>query len=204
LDCTAPKGLELIVPPEEFLGKTVYEVLPPNLAQQIMDHLLSALETGEVQTFESQFSHNGQQRDYEARLVVSRKDEEVLAIVRDVTERKLLEAQFFQSQKMESLGRRGVSPTISTTSWAASWAMPRSSRPDWPLRLTTHEFAPIIETATRRGAHLTQQLLTAARKSPLQTSPMDVNEAVQEVVQILSRTLPKNITITNRLQPQLP
>jgi two-component system cell cycle sensor histidine kinase/response regulator CckA len=68
----------------------------------------------------------------------------------------------------------------------------------------THEFAQIIETATRRGAQLTQQLLTAARKSPLQTSPMDVNEAVQEVVQTLSRTLPKNITITDRLQPQLP
>jgi PAS domain S-box-containing protein len=91
LDCTAPKGVELMVPPEELLGKTVYEVLPPKLAQQIMGHLLSALETGEAQTFESQLSLNGQQRDYEARLVVIREDE-VLAMVRDVTERKLLEA----------------------------------------------------------------------------------------------------------------
>jgi PAS domain S-box-containing protein len=166
LDCTAPKGVELIVPPEELLGKTVYEVLPPKLAQQIMGHLLSALETGEAQTFESQLSLNGQQRDYEARLVVIREDE-VLAMVRDVTERKLLEAQLFQSQKMESLGRLvgGIAHDFNNIlGGIMGYASLLKTR--LASDAENYEFAQIIETATRRGAQLTQQLLTAARKSP--------------------------------------
>jgi two-component system, cell cycle sensor histidine kinase and response regulator CckA len=45
--------------------------------------------------------------------------------------------------------------------------------------------------------------LTAARKSPLRADPMDLNEAVQEVAHILSRTLRRNITVIDQLQPLL-
>ena len=204
LDYIAPKEFELLAPPDEFLGKMVYEVMPPKIAQQIMGHFQRALQTGETQTFEYQLFQNGQQRDYEARLVVNREDE-VLAMVRDVTERKLLEAQLFQSQKMESLGRLvgGIAHDFNNLlGGIMGYASLLKTR--LPPDTEAYEFAGVIETATRRGAQLTQQLLTAARKGPLQACPMDVNEAVQEVVQILSRTLPKNITVIDRLQPHLP
>lgn len=205
LDYSAPQEFELLGPPEEFLGKTINEVMPPQLAQQIMSDLESVFRTGKAQTFEYQLAQNGRQRDYEARLAVIREDEEVLAMVREVTERKLLEAQFFQSQKMESLGRLvgGIAHDFNNIlGGVMGYASLLKTRlaPD----TEAYEFAQIIETATRRGAQLTQQLLTAARKGSLQASPMDVNEAVREVAQILSRTLPKNITVIDQLQPRLP
>jgi two-component system cell cycle sensor histidine kinase/response regulator CckA len=166
--------------------------------------LYYAFQTNEVETFEYQLSQNGRQREYQARLVVCREDE-VLAMVRDVTKRKMLEAQFYQSQKMESLGRLvgGVAHDFNNILGSilgyASLLKTRLA-PD----SDAYEFAQVIETATRRGSQLTQQLLTAARKGDLETRPMDVNEAVREVIQILSRILPKNITLVDQLQPLLP
>ena len=67
-----------------------------------------------------------------------------------------------------------------------------------------HEFADIIEKAAQRGAQLTNQLLTTIRKAPFEMRLMDVNEAMQDVVQLLSRTLPKGINIVSHFQPTLP
>jgi PAS domain S-box-containing protein len=204
LDYTAPQGFDFILPPEEFLGRTINEVMPPELGRQIMSDLRHTFQTGQAQTFEYQLVQDGRQRDYEARLVVIREDE-VLAMVREVTERKLLEAQLFQSQKMESLGRLvgGVAHDFNNI---LGGIMGYTSL--LKTRLTpdtdSYEFAQIIEMATRRGTQLTQQLLTASRKSAPQLVPMDVNEAVAEVAQILSRTLPRNVTVIEQLQPLLP
>jgi PAS domain S-box-containing protein len=204
LDYTAPQGFDFILPPEEFLGRTINEVMPPELGRQIMSDLRHTFQTGQAQTFEYQLIQDGRQRDYEARLVVIREDE-VLAMEREVTERKLLEAQLFQSQKMESLGRLvgGVAHDFNNIlGGIMGYASLLKTRlaPD----TDSYEFAQIIETATRRGAQLTQQLLTASRKSAPQLVPMDVNEAVAEVAQILSRTLPRNVTVIEQLQPLLP
>jgi len=87
------KGQEPALPPAEFLGKNVREVLPTELALETIDYIKRALETGDTQTFGYQLAvalPDGDLRDYEARLVASGEDE-VLAISRDITERKRAE-----------------------------------------------------------------------------------------------------------------
>jgi len=87
------KGQEPALPPAEFLGKNVREVLPTELALETIDYIKRALETGDTQTFEYRLPvplPDGDLRDYEARLVASGEDE-VLAISRDITERKRAE-----------------------------------------------------------------------------------------------------------------
>jgi PAS domain S-box-containing protein len=98
LEFKAAKSLEPLVPPTEFLGKTVAEVMPPALVQQTMHHIAQALQCGEAQLFEYQLPVKGKMHHYEARLVVSGvQADEVLAIVRDITQRKerdsLIEAE---------------------------------------------------------------------------------------------------------------
>ncbi len=92
LDCKADQESDFALLPSTMIGKTVYEVLPPETAQQRMTYIDRALETGEIQIFEYQLLNRGELRDYEARLVVSGKDE-VLAIVREITQRKRAAAQ---------------------------------------------------------------------------------------------------------------
>ncbi|HTN43381.1 MAG TPA: PAS domain S-box protein [Nitrospiria bacterium] len=87
LDFIPAKGMAPFVPPIQFLGKEVREVLPPEVAEPIMHYVHQALGTGETQIFEYPLLEKGNRRDYEARIVVSGADE-VLAIVRDITERK--------------------------------------------------------------------------------------------------------------------
>ena len=77
--------------PDEAVGKNVAEVLPPEIAQQVIDWVNRAVRTGVTQIFEYQAPVNRTARDYEARLVVCN-DSEVTAIVRDITERKAREA----------------------------------------------------------------------------------------------------------------
>ncbi|WP_250122039.1 PAS domain S-box protein [Chroococcidiopsis sp. CCMEE 29] len=91
LDCVPTNDFAPLVPISELLGKRVYEVLPPEIAQPAMFYIEKALSTGEIQIFEYQLPKNGKIMDYEARIVVCGEDE-VLIIVRDITERKQAEA----------------------------------------------------------------------------------------------------------------
>ncbi|NJL39782.1 MAG: PAS domain S-box protein [Leptolyngbyaceae cyanobacterium SM1_4_3] len=71
-------------------GKTVYECMPPEFAQQRMHYVEQALKTGEMQVYEFQLQIAGELRTQEARIVVSGEDE-VLVIVRDISDRIAIE-----------------------------------------------------------------------------------------------------------------
>ena len=87
LDYKSGKEIRPYVPASEFLGKKISEVLPLEVAQPIMDMAQRALETGRSQVIEYELSEEDGLHGYEAQLSASGK-EEVLAVVRDITERK--------------------------------------------------------------------------------------------------------------------
>ncbi len=102
LDCKSDKETDFAIPRENMIGKKVQDVLPPDLAQQRMHYVEETLRTGEPQVFEYQLWHHDDLRDYEARLVVSGADE-VLAIMRDITDRKRTEAQLQANAERDRL-----------------------------------------------------------------------------------------------------
>jgi PAS domain S-box-containing protein len=91
LDYKPAKAPDLSVPATEFLGKKIADVLPAELAQQMMQQIERALQSGETQICEYQLPINGKIRQREARIIASGENE-VLVIVRDITERKAREA----------------------------------------------------------------------------------------------------------------
>lgn len=95
LDIKAPHDFMMVRPISELIGKKQHEVLPTTVADRVIDYNLRALATGELQTFEYELVVNGEQRIRESRVVPVATDE-VIAIVRDVTE---------QRQTQESLRR---------------------------------------------------------------------------------------------------
>ncbi len=94
LDLLPAKDVLLPLTPE-FLGKKLKEVFPPKGAEEAAYYIRQALQTCETQVFEYQLLVEHQLRDYEFRLVASGQDE-VLAIVRDITQRKQSEAELKQ------------------------------------------------------------------------------------------------------------
>lgn len=92
LDFKAAKDFKSFLPLNDLLGKKVYEILPDEVAQQAMHFVERTMQTGDTQVFEYQFPSNEKLHSHEARIVISGKDE-LLAIVRDITERKQAEEQ---------------------------------------------------------------------------------------------------------------
>lgn len=77
-----------ILPPEQFLGHSLGEILPAHLAEGAQKSIDRALATGRVQTFEYSLKPNQQLRaHYEARMA-RLTDDKVLVIILDISERK--------------------------------------------------------------------------------------------------------------------
>jgi PAS domain S-box-containing protein len=90
LDIKAAKNFKTFLPSEDLIGKPEAEILPPKLAEYRQYYRQKALDTGVVQFFEYQWVLDGNVRAEEVRMVVCGKDE-VLMIIRDVTDRKRVE-----------------------------------------------------------------------------------------------------------------
>ncbi|NER21159.1 MAG: PAS domain-containing protein [Symploca sp. SIO1C2] len=86
----AAKDCQMPFNPWQFLDKSLYDIFPWEVAEPAMACVKRALTTGETQSFEYQLWCNSQFRFYEARFAVSDIDE-VIVIVRDITERKQAE-----------------------------------------------------------------------------------------------------------------
>src|SRR5215207_1774871 len=98
LDFRARDEGKLYVPPEEFVGRTLREIMPPELAGPMLDGIARALDTGETQLIEYNLPMPEGVRDFETRLVASG-PEEILSVVRDVTGRKLAERKLRESEE---------------------------------------------------------------------------------------------------------
>jgi PAS domain S-box-containing protein len=72
-----------LMPPEEFLGKKVAEVIP-SIGEQTAFAIERALESGQVNAFEYQLPQNGEEKTFEARIVSVGADT-VIAMIRDVS-----------------------------------------------------------------------------------------------------------------------
>ena len=124
--------------------------------------------------------------------------------IRDLTERRQAEAklreseeQLRQSHKMEAIGTLagGVAHDFNNILTAIlGYAVLLKRGLD--SRETAERAADVIEKAAQRGAALTRQLLGFARKGKNQTIPVDLAATIREVLELLSRTLDKNIRIT--------
>ncbi|MBX3085092.1 MAG: PAS domain S-box protein [Anaerolineae bacterium] len=116
VDFHAPNPDHLIVPPEQFLGRKVTEVLPAELADYQMDLIEKVIRTEEQATYEYSTSIKGKTMYFEARMVVCAPDE-VLVIVRDVTERKMVEQALQQSEaRFSAAFRNSPVPMVLSTS----------------------------------------------------------------------------------------
>jgi PAS domain S-box-containing protein len=92
LDFKGAKGSPKPLPMAGILGKKIPDVLPERLAKRTQAFIQRAFETKKPQIFEYRLLINRKLRHHEARIVVSWEDE-VLAIVRDITQRKNAEEE---------------------------------------------------------------------------------------------------------------
>ena len=150
----------------------------------------------------------------------------VIAAVRDVTERLelraererlrnqaervKLERQLQQSQRLESLGQLagGVAHDFNNllavisnyAAFVGDEVAKDGSQVDWQ---SVREDARQIQLAAGRAAELTHQLLAFARRDVVQPRPLDLNEVITRVQQLLIRTLGEHVILKTDLATRL-
>ncbi len=127
-----------------------------------------------------------------------------LAYIRDVSERKLLEEQLRQAQKMEAVGQLagGVAHDFNNLLTAIignTELLLRTIELEDRRRLDVLE----INRAAHRAATLTRQLLAFSRKQVLQPRIVDLNGVVAELTAMLRRIIGEHVELRLQLEPGL-
>jgi len=122
----------------------------------------------------------------------------------DITQRKLLEDQLRQAQKMEAVGQLagGVAHDFNNELGVIT-GYSELLQTNLPAGDRSHKYAVEIAKAGRRAAALTRQLLAFSRKQVIQPVVLDLNAATGELEKMLRRLLGEHIEITFKRSPDL-
>jgi two-component system cell cycle sensor histidine kinase/response regulator CckA len=127
-----------------------------------------------------------------------------VGIGRDITERRRLEAQFLQAQKMETVGQLagGVAHDFNNLLTAIN-GYAELALSDLPAGSGLRADLEEIVKAADRAAVLTRQLLAFARKQLIEPRPLDLNDLIVRVEKLLSRLLGEGVELISLLAPDL-
>jgi PAS domain S-box-containing protein len=131
-----------------------------------------------------------------------------------VAEHRRLEAQLHQSQRMESLGQLAggvahdfnnlLAVIMNYASFVAEELSQAASSPAGEHWQGPLGYVEQIQLAAERGALLTHQLLSFARREVVQARPLSLNSAITRMEQILRRTIGEQIELVINLAEDLP
>jgi PAS domain S-box-containing protein len=124
------------------------------------------------------------------------------AIAEDVTDRRVLEDQLRQAQKMEAVGRLagGVAHDFNNLLMVISgYTEVILSKLD--VQQPLHEKVLAIQQAADRATTLTRQLLAFSRKQLLELKVVDVNAIVSDMERLLRPLIGENVELVTKLAP---
>ncbi|WP_447972004.1 ATP-binding protein [Nitrospira sp. Kam-Ns4a] len=196
-------------PAEELVGRSWWRTFYPGEAYRQVEALFEALAQGDVRDYEMVLRAKSGERRTILWTTISRSDEagrlvEIIGFGNDVTERRRLEEQLRQSQKMEALGRLagGVAHDFNnllSVILGVTELMLRRLSPDDPLAARLAR----IRQAGERASSLTQQLLAFSRQQVLAPTILDVNAVIANLGEMLQRLIGEHITLGTSLGPGL-
>lgn len=199
---------------EEVLGYATAEVPTKNIADiitpesrkpamELMADLLAGKETS-VSEFEV-LARDGRRVTLEVNAKVVEQNGVAVGIqgiARDITERKNLEQQFLQSQKMEGIGRLagGIAHDFNNMLTAINGYSDLALR-QLATDVAARKYIGEVKKAAERSALLTSQLLAFSRRQVLRNEKIKVNDAITETSSLLKRLISEDIDLATSLNP---
>jgi PAS domain S-box-containing protein len=205
ISCNQTEATRLGYSKNEIIGHSFLKFYPPEYHSEAQRVLHDILEKNyEIKDLEEKMvTKKGALIDVSVNASIIRDEigqPLVRAVARDITEKKSLEARVIHAQRIDSIGNLagGVAHdfnNILTSILGSTAIMKRKMKREnqW------YRFTDIIETAARRGASLTRQLLTFARKGNVQFRPVVVNDVIEETLRLFERSIDQTISIRKDL-----
>lgn len=185
----------------DIRGKNVRDmknVISADEVQKTMKHFAKLLKGEKITPIELKINIGDKKELWiESHACLLKKDGHPYAlqvISRDITDRKKLEEQFLQSQKMEAIGRLagGVAHDFNnqlTVILTLCELLQKDFNPIDPV----YKKIEYIKNAGEKSASLTKQLLAFSRKQIVEPRVIDVNEAIAKLDNILTRLIGEDI-----------
>ncbi len=128
----------------------------------------------------------------------------IAGTVQDITERRRLEEQFFQAQKLESIGRLagGIAHDFNNLLTVINGYSDIIAR-NISVLDPNYEKVNEIRHAGARAAALTSQLLAFSRKQIIQPGVLNLNDVVRNALGIVERLMGERVHVVTRLAPSV-
>jgi PAS domain S-box-containing protein len=202
----SPSSLAILgYPPDEMTGRSAKEFVHADDLEDTRSNMRLARRGRLPRTFECRYLHkNGHPVPLAWTGVWSEPDERYFFIGRDMTERVTLESQLRQAQKMEAVGQLtgGVAHDFNNI-LTVIIGMTELLSDELAGNAALSPIVAAVDEAATRGAQLTQRMLAFARKQPLHSRDLDLNEVVPRSVKLLERTLGEHIAVKTVLAGDL-
>lgn len=194
---------------EELGSTSAFEQIHPDDRKVVEEAANDARSGGAARTIQYRMRHkDGSWRLIEsgasAILDAQGKVEKLVIVNRDVSERRKLEEQFRQAQKMEAVGRLsgGIAHDFNNLLGVIigyAEFLQENLEPENNLRGSVDE----ILKAGKRAASLTRQLLAFSRQQVLDPKVLDLNGVVSDMEQMVRRLIGEDVELTTHLVPGL-
>jgi two-component system, cell cycle sensor histidine kinase and response regulator CckA len=192
---------DLLLEPRQLIGRRIQEIPLEPAGRQLQAAIAKVAQEKTPVTVEYSLMRLGQENFYEARLAPALENQ-VVIIIRNNTERKRLEEQFRQVQKMEAFGQLagGVAHDFNNILTVIQGNVSLLQVRQLPAAEQDVAVAETLRAAERAG-NLTRQLLTFSRRQPIQLRDIDANEVVASMTKMLQRIIGEHITLETRYAP---
>jgi len=186
---------------EELRDTSSFDQIHVDDREKVIEAARETKRSGQGRRLEYRFHHkNGNWLTLESTASAVRNSfgevEKLVIVNRDITERKQLEAQLLLSQKLEAVGRLsgGIAHDFNNLLGVIigfSEELRQRIGPDDPYREAVDE----IHSAGKRGASLTQHLLTFSRKQVLEPCPLDLRKILSDAGKMLERVIGEDVEL---------
>ena len=199
-------------PPESVLGRPFADFVAPDDLDGAVRAFQTAKRGDDLTNFENRFiASDGQVRWISWH--TSKEDDLVYGYGRDITQQKahaealaLMEDALRQAQKMEALGQLtgGIAHDFNNLLTGILGSLQLIRRKASPQSLgQVGRFIDAATTSANRAAALTQRLLAFARRQALSPKPIDANELVRSIEDLVRRTIGETIDFKLAIAPDL-